>query len=73
MLIDPSLFIDIEDFKNDIGITVKELKSLPKAQGFKEIYYPREQSFLKMMKNIKKDVIEIDDQIYKELFHSGRK
>lgn len=67
ILIDHSLFIDITEFKNDIDIAIKELKSIPKSSVTNEIYFPGEKSFLKIEENAKKDSIFINDKYYAEL------
>ncbi len=67
MLIDPSIFRDINDFKSDVQKAIDELKSAPKAQGVKEIYFPGEQSYLKRNKNLQADQITISDKLMAEL------
>jgi len=67
ILIDPSKFRLLSDFKKDVSAEIKNLKKSPKAKGVKEIYYPGEQSQKIMIKNRKKDFIKISDNLYSSL------
>jgi LDH2 family malate/lactate/ureidoglycolate dehydrogenase len=67
ILIDPTLFRPINEFKKDVEIAINELKSLPKATGVDEIYYPGEQSARLREGNIKAGELEVDDKIWTEL------
>lgn len=67
MLIDPSMFRDINDFKSDVQKAIDELKSAPKAKGVNEIYFPGEQSYLKRKKNLEADQVIISDKLMAEL------
>ena len=52
ILIDPSIFRPINEFKNDVETAIKELKNAPKAEGVKEIYFPGEHSQKLREKNL---------------------
>ncbi len=67
LLIDPTLFRNIEDFKNDVQKAIDELKNAPKAHGVKEIFFPGEQSFLNRQKNLATDQIEVSEKLLFEL------
>lgn len=67
MLIDPSIFRDINDFKSDVQKAIDELKSAPKAKGVNEIYFPGEQLYLKRKKNLEADQINISEKLMTEL------
>lgn len=40
ILINPTILRDLNEFKNDVTSAITELKSLPRAKGVDEIYYP---------------------------------
>lgn len=67
ILIDPSCFRDLKDFKDDVGKAIDELKSAPKAKGINEIYFPGEQSGSKRQKSLERDQIEISDKLLAKL------
>lgn len=46
IVIDPSRFRDIEDFKKDVTKMVNDLHEINPANGFKQVYYPGEVSYL---------------------------
>ena len=46
---------------------IKELKSLPKAKGVEEIFYPGEQSQKLREENLKTGEIEISDDLYSQI------
>lgn len=73
VLIDPSMFRPIEVFKKQVQASIKELKSLPKAEGVKEVYYPGERSQKLRLKHLKKGKFEISDKLYEELKGLERK
>ncbi len=56
ILIDPSRFRDIEEFKKDMDRTADELHAIQPAPGFDQVYYPGELSSLAMAENRKKGV-----------------
>jgi len=67
ILINPSMFRPIDEFKNEVEQTIKDLKALSKAKGFKQIYYPGERSQNLRRSLLKKGKIEVNDVVYKEL------
>ena len=46
---------------------IDELKSLPKAKGVKEIFYPGERSAKLRAKHLKQCWIEVDDKLWEEI------
>jgi len=67
ILIDPIMFRDLKDFKDEVQSAINELKSAPKAKGVNEIFFPGEQSHIKRQKNIENDEIKISDKLMSEL------
>lgn len=67
ILIDPSMFRPVSDFKKDVATAVDELKRAPKMAGFEEIYFAGEQSFRARQEQLKKGEIEIDEDLYRSL------
>lgn len=56
IIIDPSRFRDVEDFKADMGRTVDELHAVTPATGFDQVYYPGELSSLARERNLEAGV-----------------
>ena len=67
ILINPTAFRPLSQFKKDIDTVIKELKSAPKRKGVKEIFYPGERSMKLREKNLKAGTVEIDDSVYQNL------
>ncbi len=67
LLINPAIFRDMKQFKDDVQTAIAELKSAPRAEGFKEVFFPGEQSFIKRKKNLEKNEIEITSKLQTEL------
>lgn len=67
VLIDPTLFRPLDDFKNDVETAIKELKNSPKAEGFSEIYFAGEQSYKKRMECLKNGEVDISEKLFKNL------
>ena len=67
ILIDPALFRSLKDFKDDVQTAISELKSLPKADGVKEIYFAGEQSYQITQQNLAAGEIEVDEGLYQQL------
>lgn len=67
ILIDPQKFRSLAEFKNDIQKAIEELKSAPKAEGFKEIYFAGEQSAKTREMNLKDGTLEIGDKLWDDL------
>lgn len=67
ILIDPTLFRPLVDFKKDIKTAIKELKNAPKMEGFEEIYFPGEQSHKLRQKQLSEGMVEISSKILKQV------
>lgn len=67
LLINPEIFRPLKEFKRDIAQAITELKGLPKADGFEEIYFPGEQSQIKREKNLEKGEITIKYKLMEKL------
>lgn len=67
ILIDPTLFRPLVDFKKDVKVAIDELKNAPRAEGFKEIYFPGEQSYKRRQQQLTEGVIELDDKVLKSI------
>lgn len=65
ILIDPTLFRSLSKFRRDVDAGIKELKSAPKMRGFKEIYFPGEQSQSQRRALLKKGELEIENGLLK--------
>jgi LDH2 family malate/lactate/ureidoglycolate dehydrogenase len=72
ILIDPTIFRPLVDFKNDVEKAIKELKAAPKAEGFHEIYFAGEQSHKKREECLKTGVVDINDKMFDALQVSRR-
>ncbi|MFA7300807.1 MAG: Ldh family oxidoreductase [Candidatus Shapirobacteria bacterium] len=67
ILIDPTIFRPLEDFKKDIDTAINELKNAPKADGFTEIYYPGEKSGKLREKQMSEGFVEINDVLLEKV------
>jgi LDH2 family malate/lactate/ureidoglycolate dehydrogenase len=67
ILIDPTMFRSLEDFKKDIDVVIDGLKNSPKMDGFDEIYYPGEKSAKLRQKQLESGFVEISDQILEKV------
>jgi len=67
ILIDPTMFRDLDEFKDDVQKAIDELKFAPKAKGVKEVFFPGEQSYYKRKTNLEKNEIIISDNLMAEL------
>lgn len=67
LLIDPSLFRDLEDFKNDVDRAIAELKQTAKADGVDEIFFPGERAHLTRQTNLARGMIEVSELLIEEL------
>lgn len=67
ILIDPTLFRPIIDFKNDIKIIINELKGSSKAKGFTEIYFAGERSGRLRQKQLLNGLVDISDISLKKI------
>lgn len=67
ILIDPSIFRDLGEFKNEVSIAIEELKNLPKAKGVNEILYPGERSQKLRQEQLKSGLVDVSDSLYNQL------
>ena len=67
ILIDPTLFRPLKDFKDNIQTAIDELKNSPKMAGFDEIYFPGEQSAKLSDEQRKSNTVEIDDGLLEKI------
>lgn len=67
ILIDPTVFRSIQEFKSDVSKAIDELKNAPKANGVSEIYYAGEQSNKLRKSHLESGEIEISDALLNEL------
>ena len=63
----PGIFTNIKKFKAKVSNMANEIKNLRKAKGVSEIFIPGEKSEKERIKNSKKDYLEIDEKIIKEI------
>ena len=67
ILIDPTMFREIEEFEKDVKAGIRELKDLPRVNKNTEIYYPGEQSQIARDQTLKNDYVEIDNNLWNKL------
>lgn len=67
MAIDPDIFMKPKDLKSKTSEIVSKVKAARKVKGVDEIYVPGEKGNEIAKSNIKNGVIEIEDNLYKEL------
>lgn len=67
ILINPTTFRPIEDFKKDAGLAITRLKESKKMEGVKEIYYPGERSYKLRQENLETGSIEVSEKLYEQL------
>lgn len=67
ILINPTIFRPLTDFKSDVSTAIDELKNAPKADGVTEIYYAGEQSNNLRKLHLKSGEIEVNDELIKQL------
>lgn len=67
IIIDPSKFTTIQNFKERNIELIQKIKNSRKAEGVDEIFLPGEQSDRIKEENIKKGYLEIDDKIIEEI------
>jgi L-2-hydroxycarboxylate dehydrogenase (NAD+) len=63
ILIDPTMFRPLDEFKKDINTVIEGLKNAPKMEGFDEIYYPGEKSARLRQSQLESGLVEISDKI----------
>ncbi len=64
ILINPEIFRPIYEFKEVVDQAIIELKSLPKADGVDEIYYPGEQSLKMRNKAVENGTLDLDEDTH---------
>jgi len=67
ILLDPTAFRPISDFKKDVETAINELKKAPRMTDLKEIHFAGEQSSRARQKQLKEGKIEINDNLYRSL------
>lgn len=67
LLINPTMFRSIDDFRSDVTKAINELKAAPKANGVSEIYFAGEQSGLLRKQHVESGKIEVNDKLIDEL------
>jgi len=65
ILLNPSIFIDINEFKDNIEKFIIDYKETPSYLS--DLFYPGEQSFFTREKNIKLGSIQVDSNLLKQL------
>ncbi len=66
LVINPEMFIGLDDFKKNLSEVIEELHDVKPAPGFSQVYVPGELSLIKA-EEYKRDGIEIVDEIYEYL------
>lgn len=67
IVIDPSRFIPMEQFKEQMSLVLDELSRVKPAPGFDRVYYPGERGMMRKAKYEENGGIEIVDDIYQYL------
>lgn len=67
ILIDPSIFRDLNSFKDEVQQSIDTLKSSEKAKGVSEIFFPGEQSYYKRQQSLEANEISISDALMQKL------
>jgi LDH2 family malate/lactate/ureidoglycolate dehydrogenase len=66
-VIDPGLLVDKSEFAKQVSQMVAKVKSTKKLQGVDEIFVPGEKGNLLTKKHVNEDLIEVEDNLLKEL------
>ncbi len=67
ILIDPTMFRPLPEFITDVETAIKELKSAPRAKGFKEVFFAGEQSNNLRNKHLTDGFFDVSDNLYQSL------
>jgi L-2-hydroxycarboxylate dehydrogenase (NAD+) len=67
IVIDPTLFTDIDVFKKEISELISEIKSSRKIDEVKEILIPGERSMKKLKSHLNDGFIDLDDHIWEDI------
>ena len=70
ILIDPSVYRPLNDFKKDIEAAIQKLKGSRKMDSFDEIYFPGEHSNELREGHLKSGIIEVSDRLWSQLKES---
>ncbi|MDD2980268.1 MAG: ureidoglycolate dehydrogenase [Hespellia sp.] len=67
IVMDPSRFTDINEFKKNMSTVLDELNANPAAEGYGKVYYPGERAVMRREEAYANGGIEIVDEIYEYL------
>lgn len=67
ILINPEFFGGLDELKKSVSDEIASLKSLRKARGHKEIFFPGEQSLKRRAECLQKGRVDIDEEAFKGL------
>ncbi len=70
LVVDPSAFRPLDDFKAEVAAFARYLKATPPAEGFAEVLYPGEPEYRTEQQRLQNGV-PIDDAIWSELQATG--
>lgn len=75
IVINPTFFTNLEDFKKRISKTMNDLNAMKTAPGFEQVLYPGQRSSMKE-KLSEREGIDIDDDVYdylvSDIIHSNK-
>lgn len=66
-VIDPTLFVDLEEFKKQTSVMVEKVKSTKKLPGVNEIFVPGERGNKLAKQRLESGMIEIEDNLLNQL------
>jgi ureidoglycolate dehydrogenase (NAD+) len=66
VVLNPAAFTDLDEFKKNISVTMKDLASIKPAPGFDRVLYPGEDRKI-VYEEYQRDGIEIADEVYEYL------
>lgn len=67
ILISPSLFCPLLEFKNSVRIAINELKNSPKMKGFEEILFPGEKSHRLRSRLLKEGYLSVSQTLFDQI------
>lgn len=67
ILIDPNIFLPINEFKQKVDEIISEIKNSKKQSGLTEIYYPGERSGKLRLKNLESGTIDLPDTLVEQI------
>lgn len=67
IVINPEIFVDINDFKEETAELIKEVKSSRKEKGFDEILIPGEKGQKNYEKLVSEGFIDVDKKLIEEI------